>query len=76
MENGFHSVFKVLFVLKTFSFLPLIFDNVGKWIDKKAKVNFKLDKKAKVNYDVTEWTASNYNTHMSQYLKKYRPSGT
>ena len=23
-------------------------------------------------YDVTDWTASNYNTHISQYLRKLR----
>ena len=38
-----------------------LFDFAGKWLDKQAKINFK-----------TDWTTSNYNTHVAQYLKKQR----
>ena len=31
----------------------------------KAKVSFKI-------YDVTEWTKNSYNTHIAQYLKRYK----
>ena len=31
-------------------------------------VNFKI-------YDVTDWTANNYNTHITQSVKKQRQSG-
>ena len=31
----------------------------------KDKINFKI-------YDVTNWITDNYNTHIVQYLKKYR----
>ena len=34
-----------------------------KRLDKKAKVNFKF-------YDIIYWETNNYNTHISQYLKK------
>ena len=56
---------KALFVLKIFTFLSLLFGNVAKRIDKKVKVNFKF-------YDVTVWLTNSYNTHIAQYLKKYR----
>ena len=39
------------------------FGHVGKWVDKKAKINFKF-------YGATDWTVNNYNTHLAQYLKK------
>ena len=39
------------------------FAHVGKRLDKKAKVNFKI-------YDVTDWIKNNYNTHIVQYLTK------
>ena len=34
---------------------------LGTPLDK--KVNFKI-------YDITDWTKNNYNTHITQYLKK------
>ena len=43
-------------------FCPDFFDYVGKRLDKKAKVSFKL-------YNVTEWKTNNYNSHVAQYLK-------
>ena len=54
---------KALFVLETFTILSWLFGYVEKRLYKKAKVNFKI-------YDVTDRTASNYNTHIAQYLKK------
>ena len=39
------------------------FGYVGKRLYNKAKINFKP-------YDVTDWETNNYNTHISQYLKK------
>ena len=40
---------------------------VGKWLDKKAKVNFNI-------YNVTNWEINNCNTHIAQYFKKLRQS--
>ena len=37
--------------------------HVVKRLDKKSKVDLKI-------YDVIDWTANNYNTHITQYLKK------
>ena len=36
--------------------------HVGKRLDKKAKINFKID-------DVANWETNYYNTHSAQYLK-------
>ena len=63
MKNAFYLMSKVLFVLKIFKFFSCLFGPVGKLVDMKAKVNFKI-------YDVTDWQANNYNTHITQYLKK------
>ena len=52
-----------LFVLKIFIFLSLLFGYVDRRLDKKAKVTCRI-------YDVREWIRNNYNTHLSQYLKK------
>ena len=38
-----------------FIFLSGFFGHIGKWVDKKAKIKFKM-------YDVTDLTANNYNT--------------
>ena len=51
----------MLFVKR--AFCPDLFDHVGKRLDKKGKVNFKI-------YDATALEANNCNTHISQYLKK------
>ena len=48
--------------LKIFIFFsPDISNHVGKCLDKKAKVNFKI-------YGVIKWKINNYNTHIVQYL--------
>ena len=39
------------------------FVNVGKQLDKKAMVKFKI-------YDVTYWETNSYITHILQYFKK------
>ena len=54
MKNAFYYVLKILFNC---------FGHVGKLLDKKAEVNFKI-------YDVTTWETNNYNTHIAQHLKK------
>ena len=48
-----------------FYFCSDFFGHVGKWFDKKAKVDFKI-------YDVTNWETNNCNTHIVQDLKKQR----
>ena len=45
------------------NFCPDLLGNVGKRLDKKAKVNFKT-------FEVTDWKINNYNTDIAQYLKK------
>ena len=45
------------------NFCPEFLGLVGKWLDKKAKVNFKT-------YGVLDWETKNYNSHIAQYLKK------
>ena len=47
MKNAFYFMLKAYFVLSVFEFLSLFFGHLGKWLDKKAKVNFKT-------YDVTD----------------------
>ena len=51
IKNAFYFMLKALFVLKIFTFLSWLFGYVGKWLDKKAVVNFKI-------YDVTDWTTN------------------
>ena len=63
MKNSFYFVLKALFVLDIVTFLSLHFGYVEKRLHKKASFNFKI-------YDITDWTAYNYNTHITQYLKK------
>ena len=48
MENTFYFMLKTYFILKIFTFLSWLFGHVGKRLDKKPKVNFKI-------YDVTDW---------------------
>ena len=59
MDNAYF-ILKALFVL--FEFFPDFSGHVGKRLDKKAKVNFKI-------YDVTGWEINNYNKHFIRYLK-------
>ena len=62
MENTFYFTVKTRFVLKMYVFV-LTFCYVEKRLDEKPKVIFK-------NYDVINWETNNYNTHITQYLKK------
>ena len=48
MKNAFYFVLKALFVLKILKFFPVLFDHVGKRIDKKSKANIKI-------YDVIDF---------------------
>ena len=52
---------KAIFALQIFTFSPYLFDHVGKWLDKKAKVNIKI-------YDITGWIVNNI--HITQHLQK------
>ena len=63
MKHAFYFMLKALFVLEILNFLYLLSGYVGKRLNKKTKVNFKI-------YDVTDRTASNYHTHIVQYIKK------
>ena len=54
---------KALFVLEIFIFLSLLFGYAEKRLDEKAMVNFKT-------FDVTDWAINNYNTCITQNLKK------
>ena len=58
MKNAFY------FILKLFRSQDIyIFDFVEKRLDKKGKVNFKI-------CGVTNYETRNYNTYITQYLKK------
>ena len=63
MKNAFYFILKALFTLKILNFCPDFFGHVGKQLDEKAKVNFKI-------YDVINCETNNYNTHIAQYLIK------
>ena len=58
MRNGFYITLKD--ILKYLSFCPDNFGHVGKRLDEKAKVKFKI-------YGVINWGTNNYNTHITQY---------
>ena len=68
MKNAFYFTLKAAFVLKIFKFLSWLFGHVGKRLDQKDKVNFKI-------FDVTTCLTNNCNTHINQYLKNKRQSG-
>ena len=63
IKNDFCFMLKDLFVFEIFTFLSQFFGYVEKLLDKKIKFSSKI-------YDVADWTTSNYNTHIAQYLKK------
>ena len=63
MKNSFYFFLKALLVLEIFTFLSWLFGHVEKRFDEKAMVNFNI-------YDITGWTTNNYNTHITQCLKK------
>ena len=52
MKNTFFTPF----FLKIFTILSWLFGHIGKRLDKKAKVNFKI-------HGVTDWITNNYNMH-------------
>ena len=47
IKNAFYFILKALFVLKIFTFFSRLFGHVGKFLDKKTKVDFKI-------YDVAD----------------------
>ena len=54
MKNVFYFMLKALFVFEIFAFLSLLFGYVGKRLDEKAKVNFKI-------YDLSDRATNNFN---------------
>ena len=62
MKNAFDVTLKILFVLKVFKCLSLLFDHVGKRLDWKDQVNFKID-------EIVAWLTNNYYAHIAQYFK-------
>ena len=54
MKNVFYFMLKALFVFEIFAFSSLLFGYVGKRLDEKAKVNFKI-------YDLSDRTTNNFN---------------
>ena len=59
----FYFMLKARFVLEIFTFLSWLFGYLETRLDEKAMVNFKI-------YDMADWTTNNYNTYITQYLKK------
>ena len=56
MKNAFSS--KKLSFLRYLNFCPNFFAYVGKRLNYKAKVNFKI-------YDIINWETNNYNAHIA-----------
>ena len=67
MKNAFYFTLKALFVLKVCKFLFRLFGHVSKCLDLKDMFNFEF-------YDVRAWLTNYFNTHIAQYLEKYRQS--
>ena len=63
INSAFYFILKALFFLRYSSVCPDFLDNLGKGLDKKTKVNFKI-------YDATNWITKNYDKHIARYLKK------
>ena len=63
MKNAFCFILNALFFLKRFKLCLEFFGHVGKLLDKKAKLNFKI-------YDIINWKTNSYNSHIPQSLKK------
>ena len=59
MKNTFYV--KISFALDIFNLLSWRFGYAENWLDKKAKVNFKI-------YEATVWTTNKYNAYIAQYL--------
>ena len=53
---------KASFPLEIFIFFSWHFGHVEKWLNKKAKIDFKI-------YDFIGWTTNNHHTHITQYIK-------
>ena len=54
---------KAIFFLEILTFLSCLFGYVGKLLDKKAKVSFKI-------YDIRELITDNYNRNIAQHIMK------
>ena len=67
MKNAFYFTLKALLVLNIFKFLSWLFGHVEKRLDEKDNVNLKI-------HDVITWLTNHCNTHIDQYLKKWRQS--
>ena len=65
METAFYLILKEIFVPKVLKFFSLLFGSIQKQLDYRDKVNFKI-------YDVKSGKANNFNTHIAQYLTKWR----
>ena len=63
MKNAVYFMLKALLVYEIFTFLCWLFGYLEKWLDKEAMVDFE-------NYDGRGWTTNNYNTLITQNLKK------
>ena len=63
MKNAFHFNLKVISTLKIFKSCADFFGHVGRRLDKRAKVSFKI-------YDITKLVTNNFNTNFTEYLKK------
>ena len=61
VKNAFYFILVTFFVLKIFKLLFWLFGAVGKRLDKKVKVKFKI-------YDVANWETND--SHTARYLKK------
>ena len=61
LESTFYFMLKAPSFLRCLNVCPDFCGHVGKRLDKKPKVNFKI-------YDVTDLGTSNYNTHIAQYI--------
>ena len=72
MKNAFYFIFLFRLQLFLFSryliFLFWLSGQVERQLNSKDKVNFKI-------YGATTWLTSNYDTHIIQYLTKYKQSG-
>ena len=63
VKNAFYFILKDLLVLKVFKFLSRFSGDVGKQLEQKRKITFKI-------YDVTTCETNNYNALIAQYLTK------
>ena len=63
MKNAFYFNLKLFSFLRYLNFSLDFFCYLGIWLDKKAKVNFKM-------FDVINWETNNCSTHIVQYIKK------